>query len=160
MKCYKCGSFLYENDYCVEFGADVSTYKRIVKKSNELYNRGLEMAQGEYVYFLDSDDMITSNALEELYMLAKQDDLGGIFFDSQVLVDSEQVEHFADSYICMRKGVYPAAVTSGAELLDLFVKNNEWMVYVQRQFWRREYLLNNIDSFYNSSQFFNFVRNI
>lgn len=45
MKCYKCGSFLYENDYCVECGADVSTYKRIVKKSNELYNRGLEMAR-------------------------------------------------------------------------------------------------------------------
>lgn len=45
MKCYKCGSFLYENDYCVECGADVSKYKRIVKKSNELYNRGLEMAR-------------------------------------------------------------------------------------------------------------------
>ena len=45
MKCYKCGGFLYENDYCAECGADVSTYKRIVKKSNELYNRGLEMAK-------------------------------------------------------------------------------------------------------------------
>ena len=45
MKCYKCGAFLYENDFCAECGADVATYKRIVKKSNELYNRGLEMAR-------------------------------------------------------------------------------------------------------------------
>ena len=45
MKCYKCGSFLYESDYCAECGADVAQYKRIVKKSNELYNRGLEMAK-------------------------------------------------------------------------------------------------------------------
>lgn len=45
MKCYKCGSFLYESDYCANCGADVSTYKKIVKRSNEMYNRGLEMAK-------------------------------------------------------------------------------------------------------------------
>ena len=45
MKCYKCGSFLYENDYCAECGANVAQYKRIVKKSNELYNQGLEYAR-------------------------------------------------------------------------------------------------------------------
>ena len=45
MKCYKCGSFLYESDYCSACGADVSIYKKIVKKSNELYNRGLGYAR-------------------------------------------------------------------------------------------------------------------
>ena len=45
MKCYKCGSFLYESDYCSACGADVSVYKKIVKKSNELYNRGLGYAR-------------------------------------------------------------------------------------------------------------------
>lgn len=45
MRCYRCGSFLYENDYCAECGADVAMYKRIVKKSNELYNTGLEYAR-------------------------------------------------------------------------------------------------------------------
>ena len=45
MKCYKCGSFLYESDYCSACGADVSVYKKIVKKSNELYNRGLSYAR-------------------------------------------------------------------------------------------------------------------
>ena len=45
MRCYRCGSFLYENDYCAECGADVALYKKIVKKSNELYNTGLEYAR-------------------------------------------------------------------------------------------------------------------
>ncbi|MBQ9814236.1 MAG: tetratricopeptide repeat protein [Lachnospiraceae bacterium] len=45
MKCYKCGSFLYESDYCSACGADVSTYKVIVKKSNEFYNKGLGYAR-------------------------------------------------------------------------------------------------------------------
>ncbi|MCF0141761.1 MAG: hypothetical protein HUJ75_00120, partial [Parasporobacterium sp.] len=45
MKCYACGSFLYESDYCSDCGADVAIYKKIVKKSNELYNRGLGYAK-------------------------------------------------------------------------------------------------------------------
>ena len=45
MRCYKCGSFLYENDFCSECGTDVSMYKKIVKKSNEMYNRGLSYAR-------------------------------------------------------------------------------------------------------------------
>ena len=106
-------------------------------------NRGIEMATGKYIYLLDSDDMITPTAMEELYELAEQDSLDGIFFDSQVIVESESVGKYASEYIAMRKGNYPDAVISGSELLKLFLKNNEWMVYIQRQFWCREYLLEN-----------------
>lgn len=45
MKCYRCGSFLYESEYCTSCGADVSVYKKIVKKSNEMYNKGLDYAR-------------------------------------------------------------------------------------------------------------------
>lgn len=106
-------------------------------------NRGLEMAKGEYVYFLDSDDMITPNAMEELYLLAKRDELDGIFFDSQVILESEDLARFASAYLCFRKGEYPDEVLDGPTLMDLFYRNGDWMVYVQRQFWRRDYLLEN-----------------
>ncbi len=106
-------------------------------------NRGLEMAEGKYVYFLDSDDMITSNAMEELYQLAERDELDGIYFDSQILLETEDLARFAESYICVRKGDYPDEVFTGRELMELFMKNGEWMVYVQRQFWRRDFLLEN-----------------
>ena len=106
-------------------------------------NRGLEMACGKYVYFLDSDDMITSNAMGELYQLAERDELEGIYFDSQVLLDSEDLVRYAESYLSMRQGEYPDQVMTGQTLMELFMKNKEWMVYVQRQFWRRDYLLQN-----------------
>lgn len=106
-------------------------------------NRGIEMAEGKYIYLLDSDDMITPRALEELYELAERDELDGIFFDSQAIFESEELRKHASSYICMRKGSYPDAVVSGEELLDRFLLEKEWMVYVQRQFWRREFLIQN-----------------
>ena len=106
-------------------------------------NRGLEMAEGKYVYFLDSDDMITPNAMEELYQLAERDDLEGIYFDSQVLLESEDLATYAEYYICKRTGEYPDEVMTGQALMELFMENREWMVFVQRQFWRRDYLMEN-----------------
>ena len=46
MKCYKCGSFLYDGEFCSTCGADVRTYRKIVLKSNDFYNSGLEYARG------------------------------------------------------------------------------------------------------------------
>jgi glycosyltransferase involved in cell wall biosynthesis len=82
-------------------------------------NRGLEMAKGKYVYFLDSDDMITPNAMEELYQLAERDDLEGIYFDSQVLLESEDLATYAEYYICKRTGEYPDEVMTGQALMFL-----------------------------------------
>ena len=45
MKCYNCGSFLYESEYCSSCGCDVSVYKKIVGRSNQMYNKGLEYAR-------------------------------------------------------------------------------------------------------------------
>ena len=106
-------------------------------------NRGMEMATGKYIYLLDSDDMITCTALEELFELAEKDNLDGIFFDSQVVVESGNLKKYASGYLAMRNGDYPDSVISGIKLLELFQKNKEWMVYIQRQFWRREYLVKN-----------------
>ena len=104
-------------------------------------NRGLERAKGKYVYFLDSDDMITPTAMEELYELAERDQLDGIFFDSQVLYENAALERKHSGYSAVRKGKYENRVYGGQELLDLFFEQHEWDCYIQREFWRREYLL-------------------
>ena len=106
-------------------------------------NRGIENATGKYIYLLDSDDMITPTTLEELYELAERDSLDGIFFDSQTVFESDDLRKHASSYICLRQGEYPDAVLRGQDLLELFLSNKEWMVYIQRQFWRRDFLIEN-----------------
>lgn len=107
-------------------------------------NLGEEEARGRYIYFLDSDDMITDTALEEMYEIAEAEQLDGIVFDSQVLYESEELrkKHSA-AYPPRRSGQYPDAVMTGSDLLDAFVAQKEWNVYVQRQFWRRAYLQSN-----------------
>lgn len=44
MVCYNCGCALSEHDFCTNCGVDVSTYKKVIKLSNNFYNEGLERA--------------------------------------------------------------------------------------------------------------------
>ena len=110
-------------------------------------NRGLEMAEGEYGYFLDSDDMISNDALEGMYQCMRKDDLDGLFFDSEVLFESEALKSRHSGYPTGRKGSYDGKVKGGEELLDEFCANGDWLVYVQRECWRRQYLLENAIAF-------------
>jgi len=106
-------------------------------------NRGTEMARGKYIYFLDSDDMITPEAMEELYNLAEKDKLDCIYFDSQVIFANRELENINCNYPARRHGKYDNCVYSGPALFELFMKQGDWISYVQRTFWRREFLLYN-----------------
>ena len=103
-------------------------------------NEGFERATGEFVYFLDSDDMVAPDALESLFARARTDGLDGVFFDSEALFESDLLRHRNESYLAMRSGTYPHGVVSGKELLELFCQQREWTCYVQRQLWRRSFL--------------------
>ena len=123
-------------------------------------NRGLRQAKGQYVYFLDADDMIVPQALEELCSEAERERLDGIFFDSEAIYENEDLRKRNSGYPAARKAEYPDEVLSGPALFDLFVAAGEWLVYVQRQFWRREYLLENnilsIEGIEHEDEFFSF----
>ncbi len=104
-------------------------------------NIGLYDGVGKYIYFLDSDDMIEPESMEELYEKAEAMDLDGIFFDSRAVYDTEELARRYASYPAVRTGSYPEEAVAGMELFDLFIQQNEWTCYVQRQFWNREFLL-------------------
>ncbi len=104
-------------------------------------DRGLELAKGQYVYFLDSDDMIEPETLETLYAAAERDALDGIFFDSRNIFENPVLEaRFAHADERHPEG-YEDRVYAGPELMSAFYARGEWNVYVQRQFWRRDFLL-------------------
>lgn len=85
-------------------------------------NRGAELANGKYIYFMDSDDILDKNALYKLFFRAEKDSLDMICFDGRSFVDDDlegTVSAAIDYYIRSAKynGVY-----TGVELLSLMQK--------------------------------------
>ncbi len=106
-------------------------------------NRGLKASRGKYVYFLDSDDMIEPDAMETLYAAAEKESLDAVFFDSRMLVEDPEIARTRYYYEPARHGRYEDDVYTGPELYRAFWRQGDWNVYVQRTFWRRDFLLEN-----------------
>lgn len=68
---------------CDQYSLSDSRIKVIHKKNEGLglaRNSGLEIATGEYIAFLDSDDYVDLNTYEELYQIATKKNLDAIYY--------------------------------------------------------------------------------
>ncbi len=61
-------------------------------------NRGMKLAEGEYLYLMDSDDMVELTALEETYNYAKEKDVDFVIFQSLNYVMDEDRYYKSDIY--------------------------------------------------------------
>lgn len=105
-------------------------------------NCGLELARGQYVYFLDSDDMIRPETLAQLYRKAVEDELDAVVFSSRFIYESEELK---EKFSKDRSGfghVYPGILT-GKELFMRWMETWEWMPSQPRYFYDRSFLENN-----------------
>lgn len=59
-------------------------------------NMGLKIARGEYIYFIDSDDILEKNALEYCYNLASKNKLDMLIFESDIFgnIETENTEQY------------------------------------------------------------------
>ncbi len=99
-------------------------------------NTGLENATGKYIYFLDSDDYIESNALELLVNTAESNEADLVFFDAHSF--SDDGAEIKQGYAV--KGSYEAK--SGYEILTELHDNKDYHCSVVLLFISR-FLLNN-----------------
>lgn len=105
-------------------------------------NAGFCRACGEYVYFLDSDDYIASEAIEKLISIAKNDNSDVVFFDAKSFFDDSEKE-IKQNYI--RKQEYVTA--EGLAVFAQLQKNNEFHSAVPLLLIRRAFLLKHNLSF-------------
>ena len=102
-------------------------------------NRGLDAANGEYIYFLDSDDYLAPNTLEALLERAEQAAADVVFFDAWVFFTDCDPD--PKVYLYHRSKDYGAM--PGRQMLLALLDTDEYRTAVPLMLLRREYMLNN-----------------
>ncbi|MGK0740671.1 glycosyltransferase family 2 protein [Leucobacter sp. Z1108] len=104
-------------------------------------NVALQRAEGRYVYFFDSDDMLDPEALEKLTYLAERDELDSVFFNARPLIDESMdsglIQQYQRQY--QRRQAYTSGI-SGPELVVEMTKFGEWKPSACLYMTRRELL--------------------
>ncbi|MBR4905171.1 MAG: glycosyltransferase [Selenomonadaceae bacterium] len=113
-------------------------------------NKGIMISRGEYIQFLDADDMLTKTALEEMYDLAKKYDTDVVYCE-KYLSAKKSGEDFVISDVCPDKAQVqnPPYVTEPTfesenleERAEKISKRKFW-VASWNKFIRRDFVLEN-----------------
>jgi glycosyltransferase involved in cell wall biosynthesis len=104
-------------------------------------NIGIQQARGNYIYFMDSDDILELNALDVLWQKSQANNLDILYFDGRVIFEDKRTasrqKWYKDFYI--RQKEY-SEVTSGQELFVKMKTNGEYRHSQCLQFIRKAYL--------------------
>jgi len=118
---------------------------RIIDKENggqsTARNMGLDAANGQYIYYLDADDMIHQDALSVCRTTADTYQLDAFFFDGHTIHENGVIQKKRPDVCFPQEEHYDGIVMSGAELLSEMIKIEKFRVIVGVQFVRRDLLL-------------------
>lgn len=102
-------------------------------------NVGLSHSTGEYVYFMDSDDLLVSDTLLKCYMKCKEENLDFVFFDAESFNDEETLPEGVFDY--KRTDKLEDKVYNGAEIFKIELDRFEFKSSVCLNIIKREFLI-------------------
>lgn len=106
-------------------------------------NLGLSHASGEYIYYMDSDDILQNNALEICYNKCVNNQLDFVLFDAELL--TEVVGAYIPDY--NRKGMIDTKIWNGIDLLKHELEHYLFRTPVWQYFVRSSFLKESFDNF-------------
>ena len=87
-------------------------------------NLGVNNAVGEYIYFLDSDDYIGENFLNEIIPYMNMNDLDICYFSSEMFYEGN-VDNLWNEDVYIKKHEY--SIDTGKNIFSKLLKNNEYV---------------------------------
>lgn len=85
---------------CEEYKAKYPNVKVVHKKNGGLgfaRNSGLEVAEGEYVAFIDSDDFVDTDMFQNLYEYGKKNNCDAVFCGYNIYRDAEHIRRMQEN---------------------------------------------------------------
>ncbi len=103
-------------------------------------NLGLQHARGEYIYFMDSDDMLDREALWACFQLCEEQRLDFVFFDAHIFSTEVQDNNLLKKFNYRRKKSIPYKISTGKEVFKQLLKADEFFSSVCLLFIKKDFL--------------------
>ncbi|MDM1046661.1 glycosyltransferase family 2 protein [Sphingobacterium hotanense] len=106
-------------------------------------NRGMDLAAGKYIYFMDSDDRVEPNLLSQALKVLESSNAEFTFFDGASFSDDFDLSQRRDLNQYKRSLTIPALVKPGYQMFKELLDNGEYFSSVCLLVIRRAFLTGN-----------------
>lgn len=124
----------------------IQVYSQANAGASVARNTGIANAQGKYIYFMDSDDLLEKDALELCFRKCEDKELDFVFFDAQSFVDGDISKIPSLHY--KRTEKLEDKTYTGPEAFRLQLQNREFTPSPCLSFIRKKFLKENNLWFY------------
>lgn len=101
-------------------------------------NKGIEIAKGKYIYFMDSDDYIELNTLEKCYILCEKYNLELVYFEARSFLDGNFYKKINNEVYLKKGKIEENRYMTGIEFIERCISKKTYTVSACLYFFKKE----------------------